>query len=72
MGGVNITEIYPGAGTGVATLEVQMTSLQKMVDDLRAGDGTLEELMTPLQKIVDEIHAGDGTLEALFKARYPQ
>ena len=40
-GSTQMDQMYPGAGAGVAkiaTLEAQMTSLQKMVDDLRAGD----------------------------------
>ena len=45
---MELDKMYPGAGAGVAkiaTLEAQMTSLQKMVDDLRAGDKqTLEVL----------------------------
>ena len=66
--------MYPGAGAGVAkvaTLEAQMTSLHKMVDDLRAGDKqTLEALKHglshhELKKMVDDLRAGEKTLEAL-------
>ena len=66
--------MYPGAGAGVAkvaTLEAQMTSLHKMVDDLRAGDKqTLEALKhglshDELQKMVADLRAGEKTLEAL-------
>ena len=38
-------QMYPWAGAGVAKIATLMTSLQKMVDDLRAGDKqTLEAL----------------------------
>ena len=66
--------MYPGAGAGVAkiaTLEAQMTSLQKMVDDLRAGDKQTREALKQgffhdeLQKMIDNMRAGDGTLKAL-------
>ena len=62
--GVNRPEMSIGTCAGVAkvaTLEAQMTSLQKMVDDLRAGDKqTLEALKQgagdyELQKRVDEM-----------------
>ncbi len=33
-----------GAGAGVSTMEAQMTSLQQLEDEIRAGNGTLEEL----------------------------
>ena len=38
----NVSRGYPGASAGVATLEAQMTSLQQMADEVRAGDGPLE------------------------------
>ena len=46
-GSTQMDQMYPGpgAGAGVAKIATLMTTLQKMVDDLRAGDKqTLEAL----------------------------
>ena len=69
------TDVSPSEGAGVATLEAQMISLQKTVDDLRAGEKTLEALKQnyELQKMIDELReiceegrAGAGTLDELM------
>ncbi len=69
------TGVSPSEGAGVATLEAQMNSLQKTVDDLRAGEKTLEALKQnyEFQKMIDELReicaegrAGAGTLEELM------
>ena len=45
-GSTQMDQMYPGAGAGVAKIATLMTSLQKMVGDLRAGDKQTLEALT--------------------------
>ena len=45
-GSTQMDQMYPGARAGVAKIATLMTSLQKMVDDLRAGDKQTLEALT--------------------------